>query len=150
MRLHAPWASVKKAVAATLYIGCKSKQIILIVIDQVTFVIEKKHPPSQFSSPVSDSLVASECCSKPCCLTGPRRARSGEALALQDSANDNPLATRKVLAPPLPSCPVAPPYFSVRQYSPIFSAVAGSADEGYKSTFWQSYVPQFLGSRIIM
>jgi len=32
------------ALASTLYFGCKGKQIVLIVINEVTLVIEKEHP----------------------------------------------------------------------------------------------------------
>jgi hypothetical protein len=39
--------------------------------------------------------------------------------------------------------------YSFKQYSPSFSSFSGSAVLGYRSTFWQSYIPLFLGRRTI-
>jgi len=33
-----------RAIASTLHFGCKGKQIVLIVINEVTLVIEEEHP----------------------------------------------------------------------------------------------------------
>ena len=40
-------------------------------------------------------------------------------------------------------------HLSIRQYSPIFRLVCESPDTGYSSTFAQSYMPRFSGSRTI-
>jgi len=41
-------ARAVRTTAPTLYLGCKGKQIVLIVINEVTFVIEEKHPAISF------------------------------------------------------------------------------------------------------
>jgi len=43
-RLHVACDSATRAVASTLHFGCKGKQVVLIVINEVTLVIEEEHP----------------------------------------------------------------------------------------------------------
>jgi len=37
-----------RAVAPSLYVGCKGEEVVLVVVNEVTLIMEEEHPSSQF------------------------------------------------------------------------------------------------------
>ena len=76
-----------KSARLSLYVGCQGKQVVLIVVYEVTLVMEEEHPFVTFSSPNTAPLPKQLRNCHAIALPGSRRRQSRKAMSARPTSS---------------------------------------------------------------